>query len=82
MKGRPADNCKTTLNIEFEQDWSFTLGAMLGDRQTIKKQHSSYKNFFPTKADSHIVGVRMYNKFTQFDENRWSHFCFSYVNYP
>ena len=25
------DNCKTALNIEFEQDWSAGLGATLGD---------------------------------------------------
>ena len=31
-KGRAWDNYKSTLNIEFEQDWSFTLGAALGDR--------------------------------------------------
>ena len=30
--GRAADNYKSTLNMEFEQDWSFTLGATLGDR--------------------------------------------------
>ena len=26
------DICKETLDIEFEQDWSFTLGVSLGDR--------------------------------------------------
>ena len=31
-KGRARDNYKSTLNMEFEQDWSFTLGATLGDR--------------------------------------------------
>ena len=25
------DNCKRTLNMEFEQDWSVGLGATLGD---------------------------------------------------
>ena len=30
-KGLAGDNCKTTLNIEFEQDWSVGLGATLGD---------------------------------------------------
>ena len=29
-KGLAGDNC-TTLNIEFEQDWSVGLGATLGD---------------------------------------------------
>ena len=31
-KGLAGDNDKSTLNMEFEQDWSFTLGATLGDR--------------------------------------------------
>ena len=26
------DNSKSDLNIEFEQDWSVGLGAMLGER--------------------------------------------------
>ena len=30
-KGLVGDNCKTTLNIEFEQDWSVGLGVTLGD---------------------------------------------------
>ena len=30
------DICKGTSNVEFEQDWSFRLGAMLGDGQKIK----------------------------------------------
>ena len=30
-KGLAGDNCKITLNIEFEQDWSVGLGATLGD---------------------------------------------------
>ena len=37
LKGQAGDNCKSTLNIEFEQDWSFTLDATLGDREKIKK---------------------------------------------
>ena len=32
-------------NMEFEQDWSFTLDATLGDREKIKKCYSSYKDF-------------------------------------
>ena len=35
-KGLAADNCKTTLNIEFEQDWSVGLGVTLGDGYKIK----------------------------------------------
>ena len=31
MKVLAGDNCKTTLNIEFEQDWSVGLGAKLRD---------------------------------------------------
>ena len=31
-KKRAGDICKRSLNIEFEQDWSFTLGATLGDK--------------------------------------------------
>ena len=54
-KGRAGDNYKCTLNIEFEQDWSFTLDATLGDREKIKKYYSSYKDFFPGKADSAIL---------------------------
>ena len=32
LKGRAVDNCKSALNIEFEQDWSIGIGATLGDR--------------------------------------------------
>ena len=31
-KGCAGDNCKSTLNIECEQDCSFGLGATLGNR--------------------------------------------------
>ena len=31
-KGHAGDNCKRTLNIESERDWTVCLGAMLGDR--------------------------------------------------
>ena len=44
-KGLAGDNCKRTLNIEFEQDWSVGLGATLGAGLKIKKYFSSYKNF-------------------------------------
>ena len=30
-KGLARDNCKRTLYIKFEQDWSVGLGATLGD---------------------------------------------------
>ena len=46
-KGLAGDNCKTTLNIEFEQDWSVGLGATLGDGWKIKKIYFSvYKDIF------------------------------------
>ena len=48
-KGRAGDNYKSILNIEFEQDCSFILGATLGDRYKIKKYYSSYKDFFREK---------------------------------
>ena len=44
-KGRARDNYKSTLNIEFEQDWPFTLGATLGDGQKIKNYFSSFRDF-------------------------------------
>ena len=31
-KGQVVDNCKSTLNIEFEQVWSVGLGATLRNR--------------------------------------------------
>ena len=45
MKRCAGDNCKNTLNIELEQDWSVGLDATLGDRYKIKKYYSSYKDF-------------------------------------
>ena len=43
-KKRARDICKGTLDIEFELDWSFGLGATLGDGQTIKNYFSSFKD--------------------------------------
>ena len=40
--------------MEFEQDWSFTLDATLGDTEKIKKYYSSYKDF-SGKANSVIL---------------------------
>ena len=48
-------NCKTTLNIEFEQDWSVGLGATLRDRQKIKKNIILVTRIFQGKADSAIL---------------------------
>ena len=45
MKRAGGDNCKSTQNIEFEQDLSIGLGAKLRDRYKIKKCYSSYKDF-------------------------------------
>ena len=36
-KNRARDICKGTLDIEFERDWPFGLGAMLGGAQKIEK---------------------------------------------
>ena len=44
-KGQAGDNYNSTLNIEFEQDWSFTLGVTLGDRYKIKNYVSSFRDF-------------------------------------
>ena len=48
-------NCKRTLNIEFEQDWSVGLGANLGDA-TYRKLKTIFlvSGIFPGKADSAI----------------------------
>ena len=54
-KGRSGDNYKSTQNIEFEKDWSFTLGATLGDRQKIKNILFQLQGFFPGRADSTIL---------------------------
>ena len=35
-KKQTGDICRGTPHIEFEQDWSVGLGAMLGDGQKIK----------------------------------------------
>ena len=34
-KGWAGDDCKSALNIEFEEDYSVGLDATLGDRQKI-----------------------------------------------
>ena len=54
LKGRAGDNYKSTLNIEFEQDLSFTLGGTLGDGQKIKKYIFLFTTIFSGKADSAI----------------------------
>ena len=42
---------KGTVDFEFEQDWSFGLGATLGDGQKIKNYFSNFRDF-PGNADS------------------------------
>ena len=37
--------CKETPDIEFEQDWSFGLGAILVDEKKIKNYFSSFRDF-------------------------------------
>ena len=37
--------CKGTPDIEFEQDWSVALDAMLRERQKIENYFSSFKDF-------------------------------------
>ena len=49
-KGRAGDTCKTTLNIEFEQDWSVGFGATLGDWNL--KKYFLVRRIFSGKADS------------------------------
>ena len=44
-KKQAEDICKATPDIEFEQDWSVGLGAMLRDKQKIKNYFSSFKDF-------------------------------------
>ena len=45
MKQRARDICKGTLDIEFERDWSFSLGTALGDGQKITNYFSSLTDF-------------------------------------
>ena len=44
-KKRARDICKGTLDIEFDRDWSVSLGATLGEGQTIKNYFSSFRDF-------------------------------------
>ena len=53
-KKEAGDICKGTTDIEFEQDWSVGLGAMLGDGHKVKNYFSSFRDF-SGKADSVIL---------------------------
>ena len=44
-KEQAEDICKGIPDIEFEQHWSFGLGAILADGQKIKNYLSSFKGF-------------------------------------
>ena len=69
------DTCKGTLDIECERDWSVSLGTRLGDAtDRILKIIFLLSGIFLGKADSHIVGLRMYYKPIKFNQIRWSHF--------
>ena len=64
------DICKETPDIEFEQDWSVGLGAVLVDVKKIKNYFSSFRDFSGKSGWCHIVGLRMYYKPTEFNQNR------------
>ena len=44
-KDQAEDICKGTPDIEFEQDWSVGLGAILAEGQKIKNYFSSFRDF-------------------------------------
>ena len=45
LKEQTEDICKGTPDIEFEQDWSVGLGAILVEGQKIKNYFSSFRDF-------------------------------------
>ena len=73
-KKRARDICKGTVNIEFQRDWSFGLGATLEDEQKIKNYFSSFRDFSGKSRSRHIVELRMYYKPAKFNQNRYTHF--------
>ena len=42
--------------MEFERDWSFGLGATLGDEQKIKNYFSSFRDFLRKKLIVTLLG--------------------------
>ena len=54
--------CKRTPDIEFEQDWSIGLGAILADGQKIKNYFTSFRDFSGKSRQCHILRLRMYYK--------------------
>ena len=55
-KKQSEDICRGILDIEYELDWSVSLGATLGDRQKIKNYFSSFKDFSGKSSLCQIVG--------------------------
>ena len=53
-KQRARDICKGTLDIEFERDWSFSLGATLAKYRKLKAIFL-VSGIFPGKVDSVIL---------------------------
>ena len=54
-KTQAEDICNGTPDIDYEQDWSVGLGAILADVQKIKNFFSSFRDFFSGKADSFVL---------------------------
>ena len=54
-KKRARDVCKGTLDIEYERDWSVSLGTTLGEGQKIKNYFFLVSGIFPGKADNVIM---------------------------
>ena len=67
-KEQAEDICKGTPDIEFEQDWSVGLGAIVVDGKKIKNYFSSFKDFSRESRRCHIVGLRMYYKHTKLNK--------------
>ena len=61
---------KGTPDIEFEQDGSVGLGAILADEQKIKNYLSSFRDFSGKSRECLIVWLRMYYKPTKVNQNR------------
>ena len=58
-KEQAEDICKGRPDIEFEQDWSVGLGAILADEQKIKNYFYSFRDFSEISRYCRIVGFRM-----------------------
>ena len=78
-----------TLNIEFEQDWSFTLAVTLGNRQKIKEYIILVTRIFSGKADSAIllgfkrtINPQNLMKIVVAIFEKMKIYFFSHVNYP